>query len=107
MLQLDNILLNFKNILIDNTTRINSIIEIPDKKLDPKILNLFSKISENLHLLNDQIDECMLLLLEESDIEKTAEEKQKIRENIINNKVQELITPFMIYTKLILENNNS
>ena len=106
MLQLDNVLLNFNTILNENTTKINSIIELPDKKLDLKTLSLFSKISENLQLLNDQIDEFMLLLLEESDIEKTAEEKTKIREIRINNQVQELLMPLMIYTKLILENNN-
>jgi hypothetical protein len=107
MLQLDNVLLNFNTILNENTTKINSIIQIPDKKLDSKTLSLFSKISENLQSLNDQIDEFMLLLLEESDIDKSAEEKTKIREMKINNQVQELLTPLMIYTKLILENNNN
>ena len=49
----------------------------------------------------------MLLLLDESNIETTSEEKAKIRDIRINNKVQELLMPFMIYTKLILENNNN
>uniref|UniRef100_A0A6C0J3L9 Uncharacterized protein n=1 Tax=viral metagenome TaxID=1070528 RepID=A0A6C0J3L9_9ZZZZ len=106
MLQLDNVLLNFNTILNENRAKINSIIELPDKKLDLKTLSLFSKISENVQSLNDQIDEFMLLLLEKSDIEKTAEEKTKIREIRINNQVQELLMPLMIYTKLILENNN-
>jgi len=107
MLQLDNVLLNFNTILNKNTSKINSIIELPDKNLDLKTLSLFSKISENLQLLDNQIDEFMLLLLDESNIETTSEEKAKIRDIRINNKVQELLMPFMIYTKLILENNNN
>ena len=107
MLQLDNVLLNFNTILNKNTSKINSIIELPDKNLDLKTLSLFSKISENLQLLDNQIDEFMLLLLDESNIETTSEQKAKIRDIRINNKVQELLMPFMIYTKLILENNNN
>ena len=86
-----NILSKFKddNFIIDN-----------DK------LKLILNISQNLNLLNDQLDELDDLAIETIDENNlTSDEKQKIRSNKIEKKINEIFLPYIIYTKIYLENN--
>ena len=67
---------------------------------------MISNISTNIHRLSDETEELLLLTLDKSTDNKTAEENSKIREIKINNKVQKLLLPYMIYLKCVLENNS-
>ena len=99
--------------LIDNLeTSINNLKKIinveykKNKDLQIDELNLLSNISTNIHRINDETEELLLISLDKSNDCKTADEISKIREMKINNKVQKILMPYMIYLKTILENND-
>lgn len=98
-----------KNLIdnLDNTiTNIKKIIDIKDKNLQIEELKMISNISTNTHRLSDETQEILLLILDQSNNEQTAEEISKIREMKINNKVQKILLPYMVYLKFVLENNS-
>lgn len=105
IIELNDILINLKCKLHSNMTNLEKILNITDKKLDISTLNLLSKISENMNHLSNDLNDFYLELLGESDKIKSEQEKNRIRELKINNKVQEITLPLVLYTKLILENN--
>lgn len=98
------------NNLIDSLNKsiknISKIRDISNKEIQLDELKLFSNISSNINNLSDETEELLLFVLDKSDGEKTAEEKSKIRNIKINNKVQKILLPYMIYLKIVLENNN-
>jgi hypothetical protein len=69
-------------------------------------LDLILNISQNLNLLNDQLDDLEDIVLETVNTNNlTLDEKQTIRSNKIDKKINELFLPYIIYTKICLENN--
>ena len=98
------------NNLIDSLNKsiknISKIRDISNKEIQLDELKLFSNISSNINNLSDETEELLLFVLDKSEDEKTAEEKSKIRNIKINNKVQKILLPYMIYLKIVLENNN-
>lgn len=77
-----------------------------DFVIDNKKLELILSISQNLNLLNDQLDDLKDIVLETVNTNNlTQDEKQKIRANKIDKKINELFLPYIIYTKICLENN--
>lgn len=74
--------------------------------IDNDKLKLILNISQNLNLLNDQFDELDDLAIETIDENNlTSDEKQKIRSNKIEKKINDIFLPYIIYTKICLENN--
>jgi hypothetical protein len=74
--------------------------------IDNNKLDLILNISQNLNLLNDQLDDLKDIVLETVNTNNlTRDEKQKIRANKIDKKINELFLPYIIYTKICLENN--
>ena len=68
-------------------------------------MELLSNISSNINLLKDQFEELYFIYLDKSDRDKTAEEKEQLRNMKINSKIQEIFLPYMIYCRLHFENN--
>jgi hypothetical protein len=93
--------------------KINSIINKINNKfnddnfiLNNDKLNLLLKISENLNKLNDQFDDLYDVVIETVDENNlTTEDKEKLRNNRINKKINDIFMPYIIYTKLCLNNN--
>jgi hypothetical protein len=74
--------------------------------IDNNKLELILNISQNLNLLNDQLDDLKDIVLETANTNNlTLDEKQQIRANKIDKKINELFLPYIIYTKICLENN--
>ena len=96
--KIDN--LNIKSSEIFNKFEDNNFI------IDNEKLQLLLNISQTLNLLNDQLDDLKDIVLETVDTNNlTVDEKQKIRANKIDKKINELFMPYIIYTKICLENN--
>ena len=96
--KIDN--LNIKSSEIFNKFEDNNFI------IDNEKLQLILNISQTLNLLNDQLDDLKDIVLETVDTNNlTVDEKQKIRANKIDKKINELFMPYIIYTKICLENN--
>ena len=96
--KIDN--LNIKSFEIFNKFEDNNFI------IDNEKLELILNISQTLNLLNDQLDDLKDIVLETIDSNKlTIDEKRKIRTNKIDKKINELFLPYIIYTKICLENN--
>lgn len=92
--KLNNTTQTFQKIqLINNTHGINS-----------KQLKLLANISTNLHNLTDEIEELYLMYLDDNEILMSSEEKIKLRDIKINNKIKDMFYPMMILTRLLLEN---
>jgi|TARA_Y100000389_G_C17118067_1_gene344065 hypothetical protein len=104
---IDNILQNLKSLMDDNIIYMDKILSINDKKLQKKEIELLSNISTDINNLNIRINEFYHNILNYSSQEKTTEEKIKIRDDYINNKIQEILLPYMIYMKIVLQNNDS
>lgn len=103
---IDYLLKNLIDNLDNSITNIKKIINIKNKNLQIDELKMISNISTNTHRLSDETQEILLLILDQSNDEKTAEEISKIREMKINNKVQKILLPYMVYLKFVLENNS-
>jgi protein subunit release factor A len=74
--------------------------------IDNDKLKLLLNISQNLNLLKDQFDELDDIAIETIDQNNlTSDEKQKIRSNKIEKKINDIFLPYIIYTKICLENN--
>lgn len=74
--------------------------------IDNNKLELILNISQNLNLLNDQLDDLKDIVLETVNTNNlTLDEKKQIRANKIDKKINELFLPYIIYTKICLENN--
>ena len=104
---IDNILQNLKSLMDENIIYMDKILSINDKKLQKKEIELLSNISTDINNLNIRINEFYHNILNYSNQEKTTEEKIKIRDDYINNKIQEILLPYMIYMKIVLQNNDS
>ena len=103
---IDNILQNLKSQMDENIIYMDKILSINDKKLQKKEIELLSNISTDINNLNIRINEFYHNILNYSSQDKTAEEKIKIRDDYINNKIQEILLPYMIYMKIVLQNND-
>lgn len=91
-----------------NTLGSEIVKKFNDEKfiIDKSKLELILNISQNLNLINDQLNELRDIILETVDInDLTIDEKQKIRSNKIDKKINEIFLPYIIYTKICLENN--
>lgn len=86
---------------IKKIQNLNNVLNLKKKELD-----LISEISSNINLLNDQFEELYLIILDKTNNEKTAKEKEKLRNIIINRKLQETFLPYMIFYRIQLENYN-
>ena len=68
---------------------------------------MYHRFEENKYpSTNIRINEFYHNILNYSSQDKTAEEKIKIRDDYINNKIQEILLPYMIYMKIVLQNND-
>lgn len=77
-------------------------------KISKDNLELFLNISKNLNLLNDQMDDLNILILNnKKDTDLSYDEKLKIRNDKINKIIHDKFMPFMIYTRICLENSSS
>ena len=69
-------------------------------------LNLFYKISSNINELNDQINELYMYSLDTVDSDDlTVDEKKVLRENKINQIINKKFMPYIIFSKICLENS--
>ena len=103
--QIDNLLENLNDKLKDTLSLFEKLIKIKQKKLQKKEIELFSKISCDINNLDERVKEFYFLLLDKSNEEKSSEDIISLREMKINNKVQDILLPYMLYIKIILENN--
>ena len=106
MTDINAIISNLKPLLdegIDFIIKIENIKEI--NTITKHKLELLSDISTNIHLLKDQLEELYCLLLDTSGETKTSQEKEQIKQFKINSKIQQIFLPYMIYTKMLLEND--
>ena len=106
MTDINAIISNLKSLLEESIgfmIKINNIKEI--NSITKNKIELLSNISTNSHLLKDELEELYYLLLDNSSKSINVEDKDKIRQFKINNKIQEMFLPYMIYTKILLEND--
>lgn len=69
-------------------------------------LNLFYKISSNINELNDQINELYMYSLDTVDTDDlTVDEKKELRESKINQIINKKFMPYIIFSKICLENS--
>ena len=68
---------------------------------------MLSNISTNIQNLNDEVEELYLNCIDLNNTNLTAEEKSRIREFKINNKIKDTFLPMMMIMKMILENNTN
>lgn len=102
---LDQLIPNLENTLEEGKYFINKIKYLGTiNSLQTRELELLSNISSNIHLIKDQIEELYYLLLDKTNYNHTAADKERIRDFKINNKIQEMFMPYMILSKLILQN---
>lgn len=104
-IDINNILINLKKVQEANISYIQKIINIQDKSLQIKEFENFSKISSNIHNLNTLLEEMYFTIMDNSENNISAEDKIKIKDIRLNNKVQEIMLPYYIYMKILLENN--
>ena len=101
----DNILDNLDDKLKTSSKIFNKIVDFNKKnQLTNNQLKLILNISTNIHNLSDEIEELYYNCLDYNEINKTAEEKIRIREFKINNEIKEALLPMMFVMKLVLEN---
>lgn len=105
MSELLNVFENLKEKLDNSNDFLDKITNIYNNKVTNSNLKLLSDISSNINLLELQLDELYHYMLEISENEQTAEEISRLKSFKINNKIQEKIIPFMLYMKLVMENN--
>jgi len=106
MTNVHQIISNLSNCFEEGNTYIHNLKNMGiGNELHTKELELLSNISTNIHLLNDELEELYYLLLDRGSNNKTAAEKERIRHFKINNKIQEMFIPYMMYAKLTLENS--
>lgn len=98
--------INDLNEKLNNTTQTFQKIQLINNTNDitPKQLKLLANISTNLHNLTDEIEELYLMCLDDNELLMSSEEKIKLRDMKINNKIKEMFYPMMILTRLLLEN---
>lgn len=105
--QIDNLLEDLSDKLKDTLSLFEKILNINQKHLQKKEIELFSKISTDINNVNERVNDFYYCLLDKSDEEKSAEDIISLREREINNKVHDILLPYMLYIKIILENNNN
>ena len=72
-----------------------------------KNLNLILELSQTTNILNDKTDDLNYLILENLIEENlSSEDKLLLRNNKINNIIYKIFTPYMLYLRICLENNN-
>lgn len=106
-INIDNLLENLKEKLAENLTIFEKILSIKNKRLQKKEIEIFSNISSDINNMEERIKEFYYRLLDKSEEEKTSDELIAIRDLQINNKIQDILLPYMIYMKIVLENNNN
>lgn len=67
-------------------------------------LNIFLKISKNINLLNDQLEDLYILSLKTNTNNLNSEEKEIIRNDKINNIVNKKFLPYMLFLQICLYN---
>ena len=102
---LNNIITNLKEKLETNNIVINKILELKDKKLNNDQIKMLVDISTNINEFDVRMEELYLSLIDDPIYDKTADEIIKIKNNKVDKKIQEILLPYMLYMKLILENN--
>ena len=102
---LNNIITTLKMKIETNNIVINKILQLKDKKLNNDQIRMLVDISNNINEVDIRMEELYLSLIDNSIYDKTAEELIKIKNNKIDKKIQEILLPYMLYMKLILENN--
>ena len=108
MTNVHQIISNLSNCFEEGNTYIHNLKNMSiGNELHTKELELLSNISTNIHLLKDELEELYYLLLDRGSNNKTAAEKERIRHFKINNKIQEMFIPYMMYAKLTLENTTT
>lgn len=105
MTELLNVFENLKEKLDSSQDFLTKIINTYDNKITFSNISLLSDISSNINLLELQLDELYHYILETNNNDMSAEEKNRLNSFKINNKIQEKIMPYMLYMKLVMENN--
>ena len=105
--QIDNLLEDLSDKLKDTLSLFEKILNINQKHLQKKEIELFSKISTDINNVNERVNDFYYCLLDKSDEEKSAEDIISLREREINNKVHDILLPYMLYIKIILKNKNN
>jgi len=109
--------INFKEIMQNNYDKIDKLKDVSSKiknyfdennfKIDNEKLKLLLSISENINNLINKYDDLFEIVLEMTDNKKlTAEEKRIKKNNQINKFINDKFMPYLIYTRLCLENSN-
>lgn len=104
MSELANVLLHLYEKLEETTDKFNNITSIYNNHISRDNLKLLSDISSNINLLEGQVDELYYMMIDNSEIEQSPLDKERIKSIKINNMIQEKITPLIFYMKLVLEN---
>lgn len=103
------------NNLNNNCTRIYTISNNissnfnEDKfNINKEKVNLLLAMSNNINSLIDQLEELNIIILDtKKDSELTSEEKILKRNNKINKLINDKFMPFILYTRLCLENSSN
>lgn len=102
---LNNIITELQKKMETNNIVLNKIFNLEDKKLDTQQIKLLVDISTNINELDTRLEDLYLSLIDNPIYETTTDERIKIRNNKIDNKVKEILLPYMFYMRMILENN--
>jgi hypothetical protein len=83
---------------------VDNIINNYNETITLSNLKLLSNISSNINMIETELEEFYYIMID-NNTNLNAEEKQKIKEIKINNKIRDAFLPYMMYMKILLENN--
>lgn len=100
---IDNLDDNLKKLII-KSNKIKEKFNQDNFIVNEDNLNIFLKISKNINLLNDQLEDLYILSLKTNINNLNSEEKEIIRNDKINNIVNKKFMPYMLFLQICLQN---